>query len=123
MIAEDYVLIQENIRKAIQSECEIVGVEDGKAALDAATTQFPDILLLDVSLPVLSGFAVAEKLNSMKSAVKVIFVTAHGDRDYLERAFEVGARGYVLKGKKWTDIPAAGKAVADGELYRSPLPV
>jgi DNA-binding NarL/FixJ family response regulator len=122
IIAEDYVLIQENIRKAIQSDCEVIGaVEDGEAALEAATTRVPDILLLDVSLPVLSGFDVAEKLNGMKSAVKVIFVTAYGDRNYVERAFAIGARGYVLKGKIWSDLPDAIRAVAQGGSYRSPL--
>src|SRR5947209_416258 len=99
LIAEDYVLIQENIRKVIQSECDIIGsVEDGEAALEAATTQGPDILLLDVSLPRLSGFDVAAKLDGMKAGVRVIFVTAHADRIYVERAFQIGAKGYVLKG-------------------------
>ena len=122
VIAEDYVLIQENIRKAIENECEIIAcVEDGQAALDAVATHAPDILLLDISLPGLNGFAVIEKLNGMKAGVKTIFVTAHGDKAYVQRAFEVGAAGYVLKGKVWTDLPAAIREVFGGGSYRSPL--
>ena len=122
VIAEDFVLIQENIRKAIESDCDIVAaVEDGEAALEAVATKGVDILLLDVSLPGLSGFAVAEKLNGMKATVKVIFVTAHSDRVYVERAFEIGAAGYVVKGKIWTDLPAAIREVASGGSYRSPM--
>jgi two-component system, NarL family, nitrate/nitrite response regulator NarL len=122
VIAEDYVLIQENIRKAIERDCDIVAsVEDGEAALEAVVAHAPDILLLDISLPGVNGFAIAQKLKAMQARVKVIFVTAHGDRAYVERAFELGAAGYVLKGKMWTDLPAAIRAVAGGGSYRSPL--
>ena len=122
VIAEDYVLIQENIRRALPPECEVTAaVEDGAAALDVVAAQHPDILLLDVSLPDMSGFAVAEKLFRTNSPVKVIFVTAYADRSYVERAFEIGAKGYLLKGKVWTELPAAIREVLAGGLYRSPL--
>ena len=122
LIAEDYVLIQENIRKAISSWCDIVGtVEDGKSALAAAGAEHPDIVLLDVSLPGLGGFAVAEELIARNSGVKVIFVTAYGDRQYVQRAFEIGASGYVLKGTMWSELPEAIRAVAGGGSYRSAL--
>lgn len=116
------MLIQENIRTVIQSHCDIVAtVEDGETALEAVAMHAPDILLLDVSLPGMSGFAVAEKLTGEKSAVHVIFVSAHGDRDFVERAFEIGAKGYILKGTMWTELPAAIREVTDGGAYRSPL--
>lgn len=122
IIAEDFILIQENIRKAIQQHCEIVAaVEDGASALAAVDTYSPDLLLMDVSLPDLSGFAVLEQLVRTGAPVRVILVTAHGDRNYVKRAFEIGARGYVLKGKIWTDLPAAIREVARGGTYRSPL--
>jgi DNA-binding NarL/FixJ family response regulator len=122
VIAEDFVLIQENIRTVIQPHCEIVAtVEDGLAALNAVSTLAPDILLLDVSLPGMSGFAVAEKLISAKSRVSVIFVSAYGDRDYVDRAFEIGAKGYILKGTMWSELPAAIREISKGGHYRSPL--
>ena len=122
VVAEDYVLIQENIRRAIQAECDIVAaVEDGEAALEAVESHGADVLLLDVSLPGINGFAVAEKLKHAHSAVNVIFVTAHRDLTYADRAFEAGAKGYVLKGALWTELPAAIRQVIGGGEYRSPL--
>lgn len=122
VIAEDFVLIQENLRQVLQPECEVVAaVEDGEAALEAVATYGPDILLIDVSLPGLSGFAVAEKLQEAHATVGVIFVTAHSERDYVERAFEIGARGYVLKRAMRTELPAAIRQVTAGSRYRSPL--
>jgi DNA-binding NarL/FixJ family response regulator len=122
VIAEDFVLIQENIRTVIQPLCEVVAaVEDGEAALEAVARHAPDILLLDVSLPGMNGFAVAEKLNSVNSAVNVIFVSAYGDRGYAKRAFEIGAKGYILKGTMLTELPAAIREVARGGAYQSPL--
>jgi len=122
VIAEDFVLIQENIRRALPPECEIIAaVEDGSAALDVVAALQPDILLLDVSLPDMSGFAVAEKLLQANSPVKVIIVTANADRSYVERAFEIGVKGYLLKGKMWTELPEAIHEVVAGGVYRSPL--
>lgn len=122
VIAEDYILIQENIRRALPPECEIIAtVEQGAAVLETVAAQHPDILLLDVSLPDMSGFAVAEKLLRANSPVKVIFLTAYADRSYVERAFEIGAKGYLLKGKMWTELPEAIREVLAGGLYRSPF--
>jgi len=122
VIAEDFVLIQENIRRALPPYCEVIAaVEDGAAALEAVAALQPDILLLDVSLPDISGFQVAEELSGANSAVRVIFLTAHADRSYVERAFEIGVKGYLLKGKMWTELPEAIREVLAGGVYRSPL--
>lgn len=122
IIAEDFVLIQENIRKTLQQHCHIlVTVEDGASALAAVKEHAPDILLLDVSLPDVSGFAVLEQLARTNAPVRVILLTAHADRTYVERAFELGAKGYVLKGRMWTDLPAALREVSMGGVYKSPL--
>jgi DNA-binding NarL/FixJ family response regulator len=122
VIAEDFVLIQESIRLALEKDCDIVAlVEDGEAAVDAVATLAPDILLLDVSLPKLRGFSVVEKLTRADSATKVIFVTSYSDKNYVERAFEIGAKGYVLKGTLQTELLAAVREVIRGGLYRSPL--
>jgi DNA-binding NarL/FixJ family response regulator len=122
VIAEDFVLIQESIRLAIQKDCDVVAmVEDGEAALEAVTNHSPDILVLDVSLPKLRGFPVVERLTQAGSPTKAIFVTSYSDKNYVERAFEIGAKGYVLKGAMHTELPTAIRAVTRGELYRSPL--
>jgi DNA-binding NarL/FixJ family response regulator len=122
LIVEDFVLIQESIRAVLQRDCDVVaGVEDGKSALAAAAAHHPDIVTLDVSLPDGSGFAVAEQLTHDDAAVKVIFLTAYPDRAYAERAFEIGAKAYLLKTSIQTELPAAIREVMNGGQYRSPL--
>lgn len=122
VIAEDFVLIQEGIRLLLEPECDIVAaVEDAEAALAAVAAQNPDILLVDVSLPGGGGFSILEKLTELRSAVKVIFVTAHNNPRYSDRAFEMGAKGYVLKGAMRSELLPAIRAVMSGGVYRSPL--
>jgi two-component system response regulator DesR len=122
VIAEDFVLIQEHMRQLLQPGCDVVAtVEDGDAALEAAAAYTPDILVMDISLPGISGFAVAEKLTREQPKVAVIFVTAHSDRGYADRAFEIGVKGYVLKRAMQTELPAAVHRVMAGLRYRSPL--
>ena len=119
VIAEDFVLIQENIRKVVEPSCDVVAVvEDGASALQAVATHSPDILLLDVSLPDMNGFTVVEKLLEAKAEVRVIFLTAHSSQDYLEGAFKLGAKAYIVKGRIWTELPHAIRAAARGETYR-----
>jgi DNA-binding NarL/FixJ family response regulator len=121
VIAEDFVLIQENIRALLEDEFDVVAaVEDGQSALEAVANGHPDVLLVDISLPVLTGLKVAEKLRESDSQVRVMFVTAHRDREYVQRAFETGAKGYVLKGSIATELVPAVRAVLAGGVYRSP---
>jgi DNA-binding NarL/FixJ family response regulator len=88
--------------------------------LQAVEAHKPNVLLVDVSLPVFSGFSVTEKVRQQYPDVKVIFITAHADRQYVQRAFESGARGYVVKGSIGKELVAAVRAVVAGDLYRSP---
>ena len=119
VIAEDFVLIQENIRKAVEPSCDVVAVvEDGASALQAVATHSPDILLLDVSLPDMNGFTVFEKLLEAKAEVRVIFLTAHSSQDYLDRAFELGAKAYIAQGADLDGVTACDWRCARGETYR-----
>jgi two-component system response regulator DesR len=122
IIVEDFVLIQESIRLVLERECDVVAAaEDGETALAAVAELKPDIVTLDVSLPGFSGFALAQKFGETVPATKVVFISAHTDRTYIERAFEVGAKGYVLKGAIQTELTAAIRQVIAGGRYLSPL--
>src|SRR5690348_14621278 len=108
VIAEDFVLIQESIRLLLAPDCDVVATaEDGPGALAAVAEHNPDILLVDVSLPGANGFAISEELKQRRSPVKVIFVTAHNSPPYVDRAFELGAKAYVIKGRMRSELPAA----------------
>lgn len=122
MIAEDFVLIQEMIRRTVELECEVVAVfEDGRAVLDAVLANPPDILLIDVSLPTMRGFAVAERIRQSRPEVCIVFVTAHADPNYVNYAFEIGAKGYLLKGSLQLELLPAIRAVFSGGTYKSAL--
>lgn len=121
VIAEDFVLIQEMMRDLLEPECDVVAAaEDGPAAIDAVATYRPDVLLLDVSLPKINGFSVMENVQQRFPEVRMVLVTAYRDRNYVERAFESGARAYVLKGFIRTDLLIAIRHVMEGRSYRSP---
>jgi DNA-binding NarL/FixJ family response regulator len=122
VIAEDFVLLQEEIRRVLEPEFDVVAaVEDGRAALETIAAQVPDVLLVDVSLPGLGGFMLAEKVRKSNPDVKIIFVTAHADPQYIARAFELGARGWVLKGSISAELRTAIRTALEGGLYRSRL--
>lgn len=120
MIVEDFVLIQENIRLVLARECDVVGTaEDGEAALAAAAGLAPDIITIDLSLPGMSGFALAENLKQELPATKLLFVTAHGEKAYIQRAFEIGAKGYLLKDAIHTELLGAIREISAGRRYLS----
>jgi|SRR5579863_6089637 len=122
LIAEDFVVIQEMIRDLLEPECEVVAmVEDGRAALESAAALAPDILLLDASLPVIGGFEVAERLYQTYPEVRIIFLTAHAEPSYVRRAFEIGAKAYLMKGSIRIELLPAIRAVLAGGLYRSEM--
>jgi len=122
VIAEDFVLLQEEIRRVLEPEFDVIAaVEDGRAALETIVAQRPDVLLVDVSLPGLGGFMLAEKVRKSNPDTKIIFVTAHADPNYIARALELGARGWVLKGSIRAELRSAIRTALDGGFYRSTL--
>lgn len=120
IIAEDSVLIQEAMRLLLQKDFDIAATaDDGEAAVQQVLAVHPDILLLDLSLPLLNGFEVVERLQAANTSVKIIFVSAYSDSVLVERAFELGAGGYVLKSTMHSELGAAMRAVLDGGTFRS----
>jgi len=120
LICEDSVLLQEAIRAVVESECDVAGlVEDGRTAIQMITAEQPDIVLVDISLPGANGFVVAETATAAKPPPRILFVTAYADRAYVERAFELGASGYVLKDSIRTELLPAIRTALDGGRFRS----
>lgn len=116
LLADDFPEILEPVEKLLGNKFEIVGfAQDGGQALQLALTLNPDILLLDISMPVLCGFEVATRLKEMKCRAKIIFITAHEDRDYFETAMSLGASAYVLKCRICTDLRPAIDAALKGK--------
>ncbi|HRB81457.1 MAG TPA: response regulator transcription factor [Nitrospira sp.] len=122
LLADDHSLVLEGFRRILEDQCELVGmVEDGRALLEAARKLEPDIVILDVSMPLLNGIDAATQLKKVQPSVKVIFVTMHSDADYVRSAFESGASGYLLKRSAVDELEQAIRAVWAGHTYITPL--
>ena len=122
LLADDHTLVLDGLRKILEPECEVVGaVEDGRSLLAAAKQLQPDIILLDISMPLLNGVEAARRLRAAAPGAKVIFVTMHADATYVAGAFRAGASGYVLKRCASLELLKAINQVLSGREYVTPL--
>jgi DNA-binding NarL/FixJ family response regulator len=122
LLADDHMLVIEGLRRILEGECEVVGaVEDGRSLLKAAEKLKPDIVLLDISIPLLNGVEAARRLRKTVPAAKLIFVTMHADATYVTGAFRAGASGYVLKRCASMELVSAIREVLKGHTYITPL--
>lgn len=122
LLADDHMLVIDGLRRILEPECEVVGVvEDGRSLLAAAERLQPDIILLDISMPLLNGVEAARKLRKTVPAAKLIFVTMHADATYVNGAFRAGASGYVLKRCASMELVSAIQEVLKGHTYITPL--
>jgi DNA-binding NarL/FixJ family response regulator len=122
LLADDHVLVLEGFRRILQENYELVGtVGDGYALLAAAKSVQPDIVILDISMPLLNGIDTAAQLKKICPTAKIIIVTMHAGADYVRSAFEAGASAYVLKGSAVDELEQAIRAVLRGHSYITPL--
>lgn len=121
LLADDAPEMLDTVARLLCDDFVIVGsARNGEEALEAAASLAPDLVLLDISMPRLNGIQVASRLQTSGCRAKVIFLTAHEDRDYIEAAFSVGALGYVLKSRAATDlVPAAKEALREHRFTSS----
>lgn len=122
LLADDHTLVLEGFRRIVEQRCEVVGtVEDGRALLDAATRLRPDLILLDISMPLLNGVDAARQLKKLLPDVKLIFVTMHADPAYVSEAFKAGASAYLLKRSAARELEQAIDSVLKGQYFVTSL--
>jgi DNA-binding NarL/FixJ family response regulator len=122
LMADDHTLVLEGISKLLENDFELLGtVEDGHALLRAAAQLRPDVILLDISMPLLNGIEACRQLIKLIPKVRVIFLTMHMDLAYVEEAFRAGGSGYLLKRSAASELPSAINAVMCGNRYVTPL--
>jgi len=121
LLADDHPAILNKIVTLLESSYEIVGiVHDGRAAVENAMRLVPDVILMDISMPLLTGIDAAEYLIRKKTKSKIVFLTVHNTGDFVRAALSTGAAGYVIKSHMATDlIPAIQEALA-GHRFVSP---
>lgn len=122
LLADDHRLLLEAFKKLLEPEFEVVGTaRDGRVLLDAAQELKPDVIVLDIAMPQLSGLTAARRLKRMMPEVKLIFLTVNEDPDFASEAIRVGASGYVLKNSAASELFQAIEAVLQGKVYVTPL--
>ena len=122
LLADDHRLLVEAFAKLLESECEIVGqVGDGLALLEAAPKLKPDVVVLDVAMPLLNGLDAGRKLKERMPDVRLIFVTMNEDPDLAVQAFRIGASGYLLKRSAGSELLLAIREVMERRHYVTPF--
>jgi DNA-binding NarL/FixJ family response regulator len=124
LLVDDLTQVHVKVAELLQDDFEIVGFAyDGEKAIEAATTLDPDVLILDISMPLLNGIQVASRLRETNCKAKIIFFTVHDDQDYVEAVFSIGALGYVLKSRLSLDLIPAIQEALQGRRFISEFPV
>lgn len=121
VIADDQHEVLDAVSSVLEEQFDIVATaRSGESAIEAATRLNPDLVVLDISMPGMSGLEAASRLRESGSKAKVIFLTVHDDPDYVEAAFAAGGLGYVLKSRLGTDLLPAIQQVSQGGKFVSP---
>lgn len=121
LMADDHSILLAGMRKLIEDQCDVVGmVEDGRALLEAADRLKPDLIILDISMPLLNGLDAARQLKKARPDVKLLFLTMHASPRYATEAFKAGGNGYLLKQSAASELPQAIDAILHGNHYLTP---
>jgi DNA-binding NarL/FixJ family response regulator len=120
LIADDHVLVGQGLASLIADRFEVISTaESGQELLRIAATCSPDLALMDVSMPDMTGLEAAQKLLKMVPSCKVIFVSMHSKPEFVREAFAAGAMGYVLKRAAASELLDAMQEVLKGNIYIS----
>jgi DNA-binding NarL/FixJ family response regulator len=121
LLADDHAGVRAYLQAKLGRVFEIVGaVEDGKQAVDAVLQLDPDVLVLDISMPVMNGFTASERLRDLKCRTKIVILTTYEDGAYVDAAFSSGANAYVSKDRLAADLVTAIREVLQGNAFISP---
>lgn len=122
LLADDHTLLLGAFEKLLAGECDIVGqVSDGQALVAAAGTLKPDVIVLDISMPLLNGLEAARQIKQGLRSVKLVFLTMNEDPDLAVEAFRSGASAYLLKRSASSELSTAIREVMRGQSYVTPL--
>ena len=124
LLADDHKAMLERVKTLLDPEFEIVGaVDNGQALVDAAKELNPDVLVVDISMPVLNGIDAVRQIRKSGGKGRVIFLTVHDDPDIVPACFDAGALGFVVKSRLASDlIPAIQLALANHTFVSPTLP-
>jgi DNA-binding NarL/FixJ family response regulator len=123
VLADDHTILRKGLRLLLERESDftVVGeASDGREAIDAVEGLRPDLVIMDIGMPMLNGIEATKRINTLNPSISVIILSVHSDEAYILRALKAGARGYLLKDSAETDLIQAVRAVGAGKAYFSP---
>jgi DNA-binding NarL/FixJ family response regulator len=121
LLADDHALMLDGFANLLKPKYTVVGTaEDGKALVETAIRLRPELIILDITMPVLNGIDAAREIRKHLPQVKLLFVTMHTSPTYLQAALEAGASGYAVKSSGRSEILAAVEKVLGGSRYITP---
>ena len=122
LLADDHKIVLDGLKSLLEPEFELAGtVGDGRALVSAAEQLHPDVIVVDISMPLLNGIEAVRQIKKLDKQVKVVFLTMHPDVTYAIRAFEAGASGYVLKHSAASELLTAIREAIKGRTYVTPM--
>jgi len=123
LLADDHNVMRRGLRLLLESQPEFTVVAeaaDGRQALEQAQATDPDVVVLDIAMPNLSGIEAAQQMIAARPGIAVVILSMHSDEGYVLRALKAGAKGYLLKDSAEGDLIDAIKAVRQGKTFFSP---
>ena len=122
VLADDHTVLRDGLRYLLEAagDIEIVSTaSNGQEAVEQATLHCPDVVLMDISMPVMNGIEATKEIRTLCANTKVAILSMHHTSEYVQRAMQAGAHGYVLKDSAGAEVIAAVHALHEGKRYFS----
>ncbi len=123
LLADDHTVVRKGLRLLLENVAEFQVIADaanGRDAVSLAEQHRPDVVVMDVAMPILNGIEAARQITAKQPSTAIVFLSMHGDESYVLRALKAGARAYLLKDSAESDLIQAVKAVSEGKAFFSP---
>lgn len=123
LLADDHTIVRKGLRVLLDDDdaMEVIAeAEDGHQAVDMARELRPDIVVMDISMPGLNGIEATQRITTDLPATRVVVLTMHGNKEYIQRLFQAGASGYLVKKNAPQELVQAIKVAHGGDKYLSP---
>lgn len=123
ILADDHTILRNGLRLLLERQPDLAVIGEagnGREAIDLAEREQPDVVIMDIAMPVLNGIEAAQRISSAHPRTAIIILSVHSDEAYILRALKAGARGYLLKDSPEGDLIQAVHAVASGKAFFSP---
>ena len=120
LLVDDHTVLRDGLRFLLEAEgdIQVIGTAaNGQEAVDQATVRCPDVVMMDISMPVMNGIEATKRICALCENTKVVILSMYHTNDYIQRALDAGAAGYLLKDSAGTDLIAAIRALHAGKSY------